>query len=83
MISSRLVFCVTIVEGSFIQGISIMARSRDYQDFLIQVLRDPEEANAYLNAILEECKSCDAEEAQKLLSLALKNIAQIQQVISQ
>ena len=33
---------------------------------------------AYFNAILEECKSCDTEEAQKLLLLALKNITEAQ-----
>jgi probable addiction module antidote protein len=55
-----------------------MPRSRDYRELLIQSLKDPQEAQAYFNAILEECKSCDAEEAQKLLLLALKNITEAQ-----
>lgn len=60
-----------------------MARSRDYQELLIKSLQDPEEASAYFNAILEECKNCDAEEGQKLLLLALKNIAEAQGGISE
>src|ERR1700733_3828728 len=55
-----------------------MARSKNYRDLLIKDLKDPEEAQNYFNAILEECKHCDEEEAQKLLLLALKNIADAQ-----
>lgn len=59
-----------------------MIRSRNYRDLLIQDLKDPKEAQAYFNAILEECKKCDEEESQKLLLLALKNIADAQGGIS-
>jgi probable addiction module antidote protein len=55
-----------------------MARSRDFRKELIKALRDPEEATAYFNAILEECKDCDEEEAQKLILLALKDITEAQ-----
>jgi probable addiction module antidote protein len=55
-----------------------MARTRDFRKELIKSLRDPEEAIGYFNAILEECKDCDEEEAQKLILLALKNIAEAQ-----
>jgi len=55
-----------------------MARSKNYQDMLIESLKDPKEALAYLNSILEECHDCDEEESQKLLLLALNNIAQAQ-----
>jgi probable addiction module antidote protein len=51
-----------------------MARSKKYRDLLIQSLRDPEEAVAYLNAVVEEYKKGDPE-SQKLLLIALKNIA--------
>jgi len=55
-----------------------MARSKNYQDLLIESLKDPKEALSYLNAILEECYDCDEKESQKLLLLALSNIAQAQ-----
>jgi len=55
-----------------------MVRSRNYQDQLIESLKDPKEALGYLNAIIEECHDCDEDEAQKLLLLALSNIAQAQ-----
>jgi len=56
----------------------LMPRSRNYQDMLIEALKDPKEALGYLNAILEECQDCDEKEAQKLLLSALNNIAQAQ-----
>jgi probable addiction module antidote protein len=37
-----------------ITGIETMARSRSYKETLLQRLRDPEEAAAYLDAALEE-----------------------------
>ena len=54
-----------------------MARSKKFNDLLIESLKDKDEAIAYLNAILEDCKDGD-EESQKLLLLALKNIAEAQ-----
>ena len=54
-----------------------MARSKKFNDLLIESLKDKDEAIAYLNAILEDCKEGD-EESQKLLLLALKNIAEAQ-----
>ena len=55
-----------------------MAKSKKYRDLLIESLKDPQEAQAYFEAILEECKECDEEESQKLILLALKNIAEAQ-----
>jgi probable addiction module antidote protein len=55
-----------------------MARSKDFNDLLIQSLKSSKEAKAYFDAILEECKNCDEKEAQKLLLLALKNITEAQ-----
>lgn len=55
-----------------------MARSKNYRTSLIKSLEDPKEAAAYFDAVLEECRSCDEEEAQKLILLALKNIAEAQ-----
>jgi probable addiction module antidote protein len=37
-----------------IMGGGMMTRSRSYQDDLLQVLKDPEEAAAYLSAALED-----------------------------
>jgi probable addiction module antidote protein len=48
-----------------------------YQDLLIESLKNPEEAIAYLNAILEEF-SADDEESQELLLIGLKNVVQAQ-----
>lgn len=53
-----------------------MPRSKKYQELLIESLKDPREAIAYLNAILEDIK--DDEESQKMLLVALKNVAQAQ-----
>jgi len=60
-----------------------MARSKNLNELLILSIKKPKEAKAYFNAVLEECKSCDEQEAQKLLLLALKNIAEAQGGISQ
>jgi probable addiction module antidote protein len=54
-----------------------MARSRKYQDFLIEQLKDHDEAVAYLNAALEESLKGD-EESQHLFLLALRNVAEAQ-----
>ena len=54
-----------------------MARSKKYKELLMQDLQDPKEAIAYLNAALEESQKGD-EESQKLLLIALKNVADAQ-----
>lgn len=54
-----------------------MAQSKKYQDFLIEHLKNHEEAVAYLNAALEESLKGD-EESQHLFLLALKNVAEAQ-----
>ena len=55
-----------------------MARSKKFRDLLIQRLKNPKEAIFYFEAILEECKHCNEEEAKQLVLLALKNIADAQ-----
>ena len=52
-----------------------MSKSRKYQDFLIEELKDHDEAVAYLNAALEESLKGD-EESQHLFLLAIKNVAE-------
>jgi probable addiction module antidote protein len=47
-------------------------RTKDYQAALLESLRDPEEAAAYLNAALEE----NSEDAEELFLLALRNVAE-------
>jgi DNA-binding phage protein len=54
-----------------------MPRSKDYNEYLIERLRDPKKALAYLNAVLEDCKD-GSEESQELLLLAFKTVAQAQ-----
>lgn len=44
--------------------------NRDYQEYLIESLKDPKEAAAYLNAALEE------KEMPKVFLLALRNVAE-------
>ena len=51
------------------------ARSRKYQDFLIEELKDHDEAVASLNAALEESLKGD-KESRNLLLLALWNVAE-------
>ncbi len=58
-----------------------MAKSRKYQDFLIEHLKDRDEAIAYLNAALEESLKGDAE-SQHLFLTALRNVEQAQGGIS-
>lgn len=47
-------------------------RTKSYQNTLIESLKDPEEAAAYLNAALE----AHAEDAEALFLLALRNVAE-------
>ena len=54
-----------------------MRRSRDYHKSLIESLKDPKEALAYLNAILDDYIDGEEESHQILLS-ALKNVAEAQ-----
>ena len=54
-----------------------MARSKKYHDWLIERLKDHDEAIAYLNAALEESLKGD-EESQCLFLLALRNVAEAQ-----
>ena len=59
-----------------------MARSKKYQDWLIDKLKDHDEAVAYLNAALEESLKGD-EESQHLFLLALRNVAEAQGGVAQ
>lgn len=54
-----------------------MARSKNYQEWLIKKLKDHDEAVAYLNAALEESFKGD-EESQHLFLMALRNVAEAQ-----
>lgn len=54
-----------------------MAKSIKYQGFLIEHLKDHDEAVAYLNAALEESLKGD-EESQHLFLIALRNVAEAQ-----
>jgi len=53
------------------------ARSKKHRDLLIESLKNPKEALAYLNAIVEEAKDGSAE-SQTFLLTALKDIAEAQ-----
>jgi len=52
-----------------------MRKSKKYQDWLIEKLKDHDEAVAYLNAALEESLKGD-EESQHLFLLAVRNVAE-------
>jgi probable addiction module antidote protein len=54
-----------------------MAKSKKHQEWLIEKLKDHDEAVAYLNAALEESLKGD-EESQHLFLIALKNVAEAQ-----
>ncbi len=54
-----------------------MARSRKYQDFLLEQLQDHDFAVAYLNEALNESLKGD-EESQHLFLVALRNVADAQ-----
>jgi probable addiction module antidote protein len=47
-------------------------QTKNYQTVLIEALKDPEEAAAYLNAALEQ----KTEDAEELFLLALRNVAE-------
>ena len=51
-------------------------RTRKYEDSLIESLKDPKEAAAYLNAHLEE----EGEDAEALFLLALRDVAKSHQI---
>lgn len=53
-----------------------MTKSKPYQEYLMESLRDPRESKAYLNAALEE-------ENPELFLLALRNVAEAQGGIAQ
>ena len=52
-----------------------MAKSKKYQGWLIEKLKDHDEAVAYLNDVLEESLKGD-EESQNLFLLAIRNVAE-------
>jgi probable addiction module antidote protein len=54
-----------------------MAKYRDYQEQLIEDLKDHDEAVSYLNAAWEESLDGDPE-SQQLFLLALRNVAEAQ-----
>jgi probable addiction module antidote protein len=54
-----------------------MARSKKYEDFLLEHLKDHDEAVAYLNAALEESLKGD-EESKYVFLIALRNVAEAQ-----
>lgn len=53
-----------------------MTKSKAYQEYLIERLRDPREAQEYLNAALEE-------QDPELFLLALRNVAEAQGGVAQ
>ncbi|MCP5505821.1 MAG: putative addiction module antidote protein [Chlamydiales bacterium] len=59
-----------------------MAKSKNYQDWLIEKLKNHDEAVAYLNAALEESLRGD-EESQHLFLLAVRNVAEAQGGVSE
>ena len=52
-----------------------MARTRDYQEALLEALKDPEEAKVYLEVALEEYEEDNDKDA---FLLALRNVAEAQ-----
>ena len=52
-------------------------RDTDYYQDLIESLKDPAHAEAYLNAAIEESLKGDAE-SREILLIALRNVAQAQ-----
>jgi len=51
--------------------------SKDFNEYLIEKLKNPKRALGYLNAVLEDCKD-GSKESQELLLLALKAVAEAQ-----
>ena len=58
-----------------------MAKSTNYQQWLIEKLKDQDEAAAYLNSALEESLQGD-EESQHIFLMALRNVAEEHRDIS-
>lgn len=58
-----------------------MAKNKNYQEWLLEKLKDHDEAVAYLNAALEESLKGD-EESQQLFLIALRNVAEAQGGVS-
>ena len=54
-----------------------MAKNKNYQEWLLEKLKDHDEVVSYLNAALEESLKGD-EESQHLFLLALRNVAEAQ-----
>ena len=54
-----------------------MAKSKNYQQWRLEQLKDHDEAVAYLNAALEESLKGD-EESQHLFLIAIRNVAEAQ-----
>ena len=54
-----------------------MKKTKNYQDELIEALKNHDEAVAYLNAAMEEAENGD-EESQEVFLMALRNIAKAQ-----
>ncbi|BBI16947.1 DNA-binding protein [Neochlamydia sp. S13] len=54
-----------------------MRRSTKYQDWLLEKLKDHDEADVHLNDALEESLKGD-EESQQLFLIALRNVAEAQ-----
>ena len=52
-----------------------MTKSKSYHSFLIESLRDPLEASAYIDAVLEEADS-------QHIMLALKNVVEAQRQVN-
>ncbi|MBS4167709.1 hypothetical protein [Parachlamydia sp. AcF125] len=52
-----------------------MARSKNYQNFIIEQLKTHGEAVAYLNAALKESLK-DDEESQRVFLIVLRNVAE-------
>lgn len=58
-----------------------MVKVRNYQDYLIEQLKDHDEADAYLNAALEESLKGE-EESQQIFIMAFLNVIEAQGGIS-
>lgn len=59
-----------------------MKKIKNFDEYLVEKLRDPKRALSYLNAVLEDCRD-GSEESQQLFLLALKAVAQAQGGISE
>ena len=54
-----------------------MPKGKDFEEYLIEKLKDPRRALGYLNAVVEDCRD-GSKESQQLLLLAFKAIIQAQ-----